>query len=242
MSRGRRCPSPKGNILDPIDLIDGIELDELVEKRTADMMQPQLKAKIEKHTRDAFPEGIAGYGTDALRFTFYSLATTGRDIKFDLGRTEGYRNFCNKSLECCALRAHELRGQGELWTGTSVSPAHLSIADQWISSRFEQTASEHRRIHGKLPLRSSRPSLSRNLSGTSTATGMSNFLNQCCGTRKTTPTRRRRHAGCYAEHHGEESSAIASLHALYHRRDLAAYCPPAEHSRREHHAAALSAT
>ena len=137
--QGQKMSKSKGNILDPIDLIDGIELDELVEKRTADMMQPQLKAKIEKHTRDAFPDGIEGYGTDALRFTFYSLATTGRDIKFDLGRTEGYRNFCNKIWNAARYVLMNCEDKAIL-NQHSISPKHLSIADQWISSRFEQTA------------------------------------------------------------------------------------------------------
>ncbi len=136
--QGQKMSKSKGNILDPIDLIDGIELDELVQKRTADMMQPQLKAKIEKHTRDAFPEGITGYGTDALRFTFYSLASTGRDIKFDLGRTEGYRNFCNKIWN--AARYVMMNCEDKPVGGASISAEHFSAADRWISSRFEQTA------------------------------------------------------------------------------------------------------
>lgn len=137
--QGQKMSKSKGNILDPIDLIDGIQLDELVQKRTADMMQPQLKAKIEKHTRDAFPDGIEGYGTDALRFTFYSLATTGRDIKFDLGRTEGYRNFCNKIWNAARYVLMNCEDKAAV-DGSSISPKHLSIADRWISSRFEQTA------------------------------------------------------------------------------------------------------
>ena len=137
--QGQKMSKSKGNILDPIDLIDGIELEELVRKRTADMMQPQLKAKIEKHTRDAFPDGIEGYGTDALRFTFYSLATTGRDIKFDLGRTEGYRNFCNKIWNAARYALMNCEGKAVI-DSHSISSEHLSIADKWISSRFEQTA------------------------------------------------------------------------------------------------------
>ena len=133
---GDKMSKSKGNILDPIDIIDGIELEELVEKRTADMMQPQLKAKIDKLTRDSYPEGIAGYGTDALRYTFYSLASTGRDINFDLGRTEGYRNFCNKIWN--AARYVMMNAEDKKLGAADSS--HQSIADKWIISRFEQTA------------------------------------------------------------------------------------------------------
>ena len=136
---GQKMSKSKGNILDPIDLIDGIDLDELIAKRTADMMQPQHQQKIEKATRDSFPEGITGYGTDALRFTFYSLASTGRDIKFDLGRTEGFRNFCNKIWN--AARYVLMNTEAEV-PEKAPDASHLSIADKWISSRFEQTALE----------------------------------------------------------------------------------------------------
>lgn len=137
--QGQKMSKSKGNILDPIDLIDGIGLDELVSKRTADMMQPQLKQKIEKHTRKAFPDGITGYGTDALRFTFYSLASTGRDIKFDPGRTEGYRNFCNKIWNAARYVLMNCE-EKTIVDGSSIEAANFSIADKWISSRFERTA------------------------------------------------------------------------------------------------------
>ena len=136
---GQKMSKSKGNILDPIDLIDGIELNELVEKRTADMMQPQLKEKIARLTRDSFPEGITAYGTDALRFTYYSLAATGRDIKFDVGRTEGFRNFCNKIWN--AARYAMMNSEGKA-IATDWDPAQFSSADRWILSRLEQTTSD----------------------------------------------------------------------------------------------------
>ena len=131
---GQKMSKSKGNVLDPIDLIDGIELEALIQKRTSNLMQPQLAAKIEKATRKQFPDGITGYGTDALRYTFYSLASRGRDIKFDIGRMEGYRNFCNKIWNASRYvlshtDSHNLN-EGD---------AALSLADRWIQSRLETT-------------------------------------------------------------------------------------------------------
>ncbi|RMT48248.1 valine--tRNA ligase [Pseudomonas syringae] len=135
--QGQKMSKSKGNVLDPLDIVDGIDLETLVEKRTSGLMQPQLAKKIEKQTRQEFADGIASYGTDALRFTFCSLASTGRDIKFDMGRVEGYRNFCNKIWNA----ARYVLDKGED-CGQNGEAVELSLADRWIISQLQRTEAE----------------------------------------------------------------------------------------------------
>ena len=132
---GEKMSKTKGNVIDPLDIVDGIGLEALVSKRTSGMMQPKLAAAIEKSTRSQFPEGIAAHGTDALRFTLAAIASPSRDLRFDLGRVGGYRNFCNKLWNSARFVALSV---GDA-VATDQGPLEYSMADQWIRSRFGQT-------------------------------------------------------------------------------------------------------
>jgi valyl-tRNA synthetase len=138
-SEGQKMSKSKGNVLDPLDIIDGIDLEALVAKRTREVMQPHLRERIERLTRQNFPNGIPAFGTDTLRFAFASVATQGRDLRFAPGRLEGYRSFCNKLWNAARYVLMNTEGHD---CGQHGGAMELNVADRWIISRLQEVTAE----------------------------------------------------------------------------------------------------
>ena len=213
---GQKMSKSKGNVIDPLDIVDGISLEALLAKRTTGLMQPQMKPAIEKATRKQFPQGLPPFGTDALRLTFAALATQSRDLRFDLAKVEGFRNFCNKLWNAARYVLMNVEGKELAPEG---SGAESSLADRWIRARLEAMLA---RVHRDSRTTGSTPSRPRSTSspGTSSATGISSSPRPCCSPRH----RATAEAGGAAHldrHPRDPAAGAASAGALHQRGDLA---------------------
>jgi len=218
---GDKMSKSKGNVLDPMDMIDGIGCEDLVAKRTANLMQPQLAEKIAKNTRKEFPEGIQPHGTDALRFTLAALASTGRDINWDMKRLEGYRNFCNKLWN--AARYVLMNTEGED-CGIGSEPVELSLADRWILSRL-QTCIEETNSHFDQYRFDRIAHTVYEFRGTNTATGTWSCPSRSSTTTTKPPSAQARHKTHPGPGPENRPAPRAPADALHHRGNLAARRP-----------------